>query len=167
MGSVNLDQIRTNDNGVKVLGRELQNRIIQQYRKDWREGEWNPNNDSNWLPGGYVDFTPRRADSRIRYRLRKPLAWVAASHAIQHWEFYANNILFYSYGTSRTHYEGAPTYDFEVPSWGTFSARIGLKTRSYAEDNNEFRIYTTYYWNGTGRSAQIAIGTLWVEEWMQ
>jgi len=167
MGSLNIDRLETNDGYVKVLGRELTNRVIQLYRQDWRDGEWNPNTDWNWLPGGYADFTPKRADSRLRYKLRLPMAWVSASHAIAHYEFYANNVLFASFGTSGTHSENAGTYDFEVPSWGTFNSRIGLKTRSYSENSNEFRYYTTYYWNGTGRSAQVANGTLWIEEIIQ
>lgn len=167
MPSLNVDRLETNDGYNKILGRELTNRPIQIYRREFRDGEWNPNTDFNWIPGAYVDFTPLRSDTRLRYRVRLPMAWVSSSHAIAHYEFYANNVLFASFGTSGTHAENAGCYDFEVPSWGTFSSRLGLKTRAYSENSNEFRYYCTYYWNGTGRSVQNCFGMLWIEEMIQ
>jgi hypothetical protein len=69
---------------------ELQERTIQSFSATYTAGEWNPDNNYNWIPGSFVDFTPRRPDSRITYYYRAPHAWVGASHAISHWRFFVN-----------------------------------------------------------------------------
>jgi hypothetical protein len=38
--------------------------------------------------------------------------------------------------------------------------------RSYADDNHELRMNTTYYWDGGGRSAQNCYSQLIVEEYI-
>lgn len=150
--------------GVSIPLRDFRKRTIQYYQAQYAGGEWNPDTAYNWIPGAFRDFTPRRADSRIRFTARVPSAWVAAGHAITHWYFYAASTLYWYWSESGTHIENAKTWQFEVPSWGSYPARIGLQMRSYANDNHEMRLYTTYYWNGTGRSAQNSTGHMIIEE---
>lgn len=167
MGRIDVDYIGWTDSTSYVIPvEELQIRVIQYYNAVYTGGEWNPGTTYNWVPGAYVDFTPRRADSRINFKMRLPMAWVAAGHAIQHFNFYANGILYWSWSESGTYHENGKTYQFEVPSWGTTNARIGIQSRAYANDNHEQRLYTTYYWDGTGRVASNCRGHLFVEERM-
>lgn len=165
MSILNATTLTTRGGTVVVPVRELRTRIIQHFRQDYSGGEWNPDNNNNWAPGSFVDFTPRRADSRIAYTWRCPHAWSNASHAISHWRFFVNGILYYWHNTSGVHIEDGCVMKWDVPSWGTTVGRIGYQVRSYANDNHETRLYTTYYWNGTGRSAQNAPGQLIVEEY--
>ena len=165
MGKLTTNTISNVSGTVTVPVRELESRIIQRYVQDYSGGEWNPDNTSNWAPGSFVDFTPRRADSRISYSWRVPHAWVAASHAISHWRFFVNGNIYFWHSVSGVHIEDGCTIKWDVPSWGTTAGRIGYQVRSYSNDNHEVRLYTTYYWNGTGRSAQNARGQLIVEEY--
>jgi len=167
MGTLTTSYIASNTGSLVIPVRELATRCIQRYHNQYTSGEWNPDATSNWAPGGYVDFTPLRADSRIVFTWRVPTAWSNASHSITHWRFYVNGVLYYRHGHGGTHVEDGNTLRWDVPSWGTGSGRIGYQVRSYANDNHETRLYTTYYWNGTGRSAQNAYGQLIVEEWAQ
>lgn len=164
MGKLTTNTIANLTNTVAVPVRELSARVIQRYEATYTGGEWNPDNTSNWAPGSFVDFTPRRADSKICYMWRIPHAWVAASHAISHWRFYVNGNLYYYHSVSGTHIEDGCVIKWDVPSWGTTAGRIGYQVRSYSNDNHEVRLYTTYYWDGGGRSAQNARGQLIVEE---
>lgn len=165
MGTLTTNAFKNVAESVVVPIKELEGRIIQRHLADYAGGEWNPNLTSNWVPGSFVDFTPQRADSRISYIWRCPHAWVAASHAISHWRFFVNGNLYYWHNTSGVHIEDGCTLKWDVPSWGTTAGRIGYQIRTYAEDNHEVRLYTTYYWDGTGRSAQNARGQLIVEEY--
>lgn len=167
MGRVDVDYIGWQQfSSYLIPVEELQVRVIQYYNAVYAGGEWNPNTSYNWVPGAFYDFTPRRADSRINFKMRLPMAWVAASHAIQHFTFFANGVSYWSWSETGTHHENGKTYQFEVPSWGTFNARIGIQSRAYADDNHEQRLYTTYYWDGTGRSVQNCRGHLFIEERM-
>lgn len=166
MGSLSVEYLQNTAGSLTIPVKELETRTIQYYQAAYTGGEWNPDNNYNWIPGAWVDFTPRRADSRIRYTMRVPFAWVSATHAISHWYFYAAGTLYWYWSESGNHVEQGKTYQFEVPSWGTSSGRIGMQHRSYSNDNHEVRLYTTYYWDGGGRSAQNARGHLMVEEIM-
>lgn len=166
MGTLTTASLTPTGGSPVVPIRELTPRIIQHFRQDYTAGEWNPDNNNNWAPGSFVDFTPRRADSRISYIWRVPVAWSNASHAISHWRFFVNGILYAYHSTSGVHIEDGCTLKWDVPSWGTSAGRIGYQVRSYANDNHETRLYTTYYWDGTGRSAQNARGQLIVEEYV-
>lgn len=167
MGSLSTDYlIQSTNTNVKVPLLDLKTRVIQYFQAEYTGGEWNPNVTYNWVPGTFNDFTPRRADSRIKYTMRLPMAWVAAVHAIGHWYFWAGNQLYWYWSDSGNHIENAKTYEFDIPSWGIARSRIGLQHRSYAEDNHEVRMYTTYYWNGGGRSVQNARGHLMIEEYL-
>jgi len=164
MGTLTVETLRDVAGTVNIPARELKQRVIQCYQAQYTGGEWNPDNTYTWIPGAFYDMTPRRADSRIKFTCRIPHAWVVASHAISNWYFYANNILYYNWSESGTHIENGKTYQFEVPSWGTSSGRIGLQHRSHANDNHEVRLYTTYHWDGGGRSAQNSRGHMIIEE---
>lgn len=165
MGTLTTNAFKNTAGTVVVPIKELKGRVIQRYLADYTGGEWNPDATSNWVPGAWVDFTPLRADSRISYTWRCPHAWSNATHAISHWRFFVNGLLYYWHSTSGVHIEDGCTIKWDVPSWGTTAGRIGYQIRSYTNDNHEVRLYTTYYWDGTGRSAQNAKGQLIVEEY--
>lgn len=164
MGALTVEYLQDTGGTVSVPVNELRTRTIQYVQAEYAGGEWNPNTTYQWIPGAYYDFTPRRADSRIKYTMRMPVAWVSAAHAISNWYFYANNVLYYNWSESGTHIENAKTFQFEVPSWGTTLGRIGMQHRSHTDDSNELRLYTTYYWDGTGRVASNSKGHLIIEE---
>jgi hypothetical protein len=164
MPSLSTEYLQNTAGTVTIPVKELETRVIQYFQAEYTGGEWNPDNNYNWVPGAFRDFIPRRADSRIRFTMRSPWAWVAAGHAISNWYFFANGVLYWNWAESGTHIENGKAFQFEVPSWGTTSGRIGLQHRSHANDNNELRMYTTYYWDGTGRSVQNARGHMLIEE---
>lgn len=166
MGTVTTSYISSANGALVVPIMELTARVIQRHQSTYTSGEWNPDGAYNWAPGSFVDFTPQRSDSRIAYTWRIPVAWVAASTGISHWRFYVNGVEYYRHGYSGTHVEDGSVLRWDVPSWGTSSGRIGYQIRSYANDNHEMRLYTTYYWNGTGRAPQNSFGQLWVEEYV-
>lgn len=161
--ALSVEYLQNTAGSVTVPVSELQIRTVQFYQAQYTSGEWNPDTNYNWIPGAYADFTPRRADSRIKYTMRMPTAWSNAGHAISHWYFWAAGTLYWYWSESGTHIENAKMFQFEVPSWGTSSQRIGMQMRSYANDNHEVRAYRTYYWNGAG-SVQNCYGQLMIEE---
>jgi len=144
---------------------ELKTRVIQYIRQDYTGGSWNPDNNYNWVPGAFYDFTPRAPDSVIKYTMRLPTCKGSglAAHAIGNWYFYANNIIYYRWEDSLQHAENGNIWEFQVPSWGTATGRIGLQHRAHSNDGNEFRMYTTEYWDGVG-SVQNCRGQLFIEE---
>lgn len=166
MGTLRLNALANSTGSTIIPITELSSRVIQRYENTYTSGEWNPDATSTWAPGGFVDFTPRSAQSRISYIWRVPHAWSNASHAISHWRFFVNGIMYYWHSTSGVHIEDGCVLQWDVPSWGTSSGRIGYQIRSYTNDNHEVRLYTTYYWDGTGRSAQNSTGQLIVEEYL-
>lgn len=166
MATLTVSTLKNSAGSVTIPVADLRNRTIQHYQSTYTGGEWNPNNSYNWIPGGFVDFTPRRADSRIRFMYRIPYAWVAASHVISHWKFYVNGQVYFWHNMSGTHIEDGNTLVWDFPSWGTTNGRIGYQHRSYADDNHEVRINTTYYWDGGGRSAQNCYSQIMIEEYV-
>ena len=166
MSILRTNTITNTSQTVRVPVKELTSRVIQSYIADYTGGEWNPDGTSNWVPGSFVDFTPKRADSRISYSWRIPHAWVVAAHAISHWRFFVNGNLYFWHSVSGYHIEDGCTLKWDVPSWGASPGRIGYQVRTYANDNHEVRLYTTYYWDGTGRSVQNCRGQLIVEEYV-
>lgn len=162
--TVELGYIQNIAGTVKVPVSELSTRVIQSVIQNYTGGQWNPDNSYNWVPGAYYDFTPKRADSIISFSMRLPMGHgVGSSHKIQHFIFYTNNIAYYAWEEDMTHYENGRTYQFQVPSWGTSTGRIGFQSRSHSNDNNELRMYTTEYWDGGG-SNQNAYGQMIIEE---
>lgn len=166
MGTLTATALQPSSSLVTIPINELNHRVIQHYEATYTGGEWNPDNSYNWAPGSWVDFTPRRADSRIKYMWRAPHAWVAAAHGISHWKFMANNSTYFWHTVAGYHQEDGATVKWDIPTWGLAAGRIGYMIRSYANDNHEFRLNTTYYWDGTGRSAQNARSQLIIEEYV-
>ena len=159
-----LSFIRNIAGTVNVPVIELKTRVIQYIRQDYTGGVWNPDNSYNWIPGTFWDFTPKQPDSVIKYTMRVPIARSGSSaHAIGNWYFYANNIIYYRWEDSMNHYENGNVWEFQVPSWGTSTGRIGLQHRAHGNDGNELRMYTTEYWDGVG-SNQNCRGQLFIEE---
>lgn len=145
--------------------KELEVRVIQRYENTYTGGSWNSGTSYSWVPGGYVDFTPLRADSRISFIYRVPVYRSNNTHVISHWRFYVNGNIYFYHSTSGTHLEDGATYKWDVPSWGTTQGRIGYQIRDYDGDN-EITLYGTQYWNGSS-SVQVANGQLIVEEYAQ
>jgi hypothetical protein len=162
--STQLSYIRNIAGTVNVPVIDLKIRVIQYIRQDYTGGVWNPDNTYNWVPGAWYDFTPKQPDSVIKYTMRLPIARSGSStHAIGNWYFYANNIIYYRWEDSLQHGENGNVWEFQVPSWGTSTGRIGLQHRAHGNDGNEFRMYTTEYWDGVG-SNQNCRGQLFIEE---
>jgi hypothetical protein len=164
MGTLTVDYLQNSVGTVTIPVADLRTRIIQSYLDVYDLGEWNPTTTYESIPGTFTLFTPVSASSRIRYRMRLPMAWISAAHAIGHSRFTAGGNIWWEWSTSGTYYENAKTYSFDVPSWGTFPSRIGMSHRSYTDNSNELRMYSTNYWNGTG-SRQNCFGQLMIEEW--
>lgn len=157
--------LATTDGSVEIPVKELTTRVIQRHEAPYTGGIWNPDNSYNWAPGSFVDFTPLRADSRISYIWRAPHSrFGGTTHAISHWRFYVNGVIYFYHGMSGRHIENGNVMKWDVPSWGTSQARIGYQIRSYANDNHETRVYSTDYWDGGGTD-QNAHGQLIVEEY--
>lgn len=163
MSSLNLDYITDTTGSFTVPVSSLKSRVIQYYQEEYTLGQWNPNNSYQWIPGAHRDFTPLRADTRINFRVRLPMAWSNAAHAISAMKFFVDTTEYFAWSQSMTYYENSYDFEFDVPSWGTTQKRIGLQLRSHANDNNEVRVYRTYYWNGTS-SVQTANGQMFIEE---
>lgn len=144
---------------------ELGYRVVKQARATYDGGQWNPDNNYNWVPGMFNDYTPLLANSRIRMTCMIPFAGNVAAHAISHWIFYANGVEQGRHGVSGEHYEDQRTYAWDVASWGTSSGRIGYQMRAYANDNHEVRPFTTRYWDGVG-STQVCRGQYVIEEYI-
>jgi hypothetical protein len=162
--SVQVGTLQNVAGSVTIPVTELTIRVIQYIRQDYTSGSWNPDATYNWVPGAYYDFTPKRADSVIKYTMRLPIARAGSStHAIGNWYFYANNIIYYRWEDSLQHGENGGIWEFQVPSWGTSAGRIGLQHRAHGNDGNEFRMYTTEYWDGVG-SNQNCRGQMFIEE---
>lgn len=165
MGVLTVKELTNRTNTVRIPVKELTARIVQRYEAEYTGGSWNANNTWNWAPGSFRDFTPRFADSRIKYIWRVPHYWSNTGHAISHWRFYVNGRIYYYHSVSGTYIEDGNAIQWDVPSWGTSSGRIGYQVRSYSNDNHEVRLYGTRYWNGGG-STQNSRGQLIIEEYV-
>lgn len=164
MGILTTKTFSSSNGDIEIPVKELEIRVIQRYENTYTGGSWNSGTGYSWVPGGFVDFTPERADSRICFIYRVPVYRPAANHGISHWRFYVDGVEYFYHSTSMTYYEDGATHKWDVPSWGTNTGRIGYQMRQYG--NNQIRPYGTTYWNGTS-STQNAFGQLIVEEYVQ
>ena len=145
---------------------ELGYRVVKQARATYDSGQWNPDNTYNWVPGMWNDYTPLRADTRVRMTCMIPYAGVSGSaHRISHWIFSANGVERGRHGITGEHIQDMRTYTWDVASWGTTLGRIGYQMRAYANDNHEVRPYTTEHWDGGG-SQQTCRGQYVIEEYL-
>lgn len=140
-------------------------RVIKDYRQEYTSGEWNPDTTYAWIPGMHYDYTPESSSSRIRVICNIPFASRNAAHAISHWIFYANGTEIGKHSVSGNHIEDYCCYTWDFASWGTTEGRVGYQLRSYANDNNELRLYTTRYWEGSG-SQQVLYGQFIIQEYL-
>lgn len=165
MSTLYTDNLFIHDDLTQVPVLELTHRVLKQYRLTYTSGQWNPDTNYNWVPGMNASFAPVQSNSRIRVTCHIPYAALNAAHAITHWIFYANGVEQGRHSISGNHLEDNSVYIWDLASWGTGTATIGYQMRSYANDNNELRIYTTRYWNGGG-SNQNAYGQFLIEEYL-
>jgi hypothetical protein len=93
-----------------------------------------------------------------------PHSYSNNTHAISHWRFFVNGVLYYWHSVSGVHIQDGCTIKWEIPSWGTSAGRIGYQIRSYSNDVHETRLYRTFFWDGT-TSTQNCFGQLIVEEY--
>jgi hypothetical protein len=166
MSTLRVNEIKSSDTSQPIALNELGYRVIKNYRQNYTGGQWNPDTNYNWVPGMFFDYTPASASSRIRVYCNISYVGLNAAHGISHWIFYANGVERGRHSISGNHLEDNACYTWDFPSWGITAGRIGYQMRSYANDNNEVRPYTTRYWDGTG-SQQNCIGQFIIEEYIQ
>jgi len=136
------------------------NRVIQTYNIPFGAPA-----SFTWVPGLFIDYTPLRADSIIRWAANYSWYWNDGSYGIQHQLFYWNNqlrdqwTLGAQYGEKRLHYERM------YPSWGTTSGRIGIQCRYYS-GNYYGAFHGTRYWNGDGGTSGNTVTQLVLEEFL-
>ena len=129
-------------------------------------------NSYMWVPGLYMDYTPSSDARFLRFRCDWGMSADRnyGSHAISHWYFFIAaekqfaGISDQSYpgggfrGIEVTRFTNADSddhskYYFEriVPSWGPYTARIGLMARRYST-SNQHQLYYNWWWEGNGYS---------------
>ena len=165
MSTIVTDDIQYDQIDPSVPLTQLGYRIIRSYRSTYSGGQWNPDNNYNWVPGMFYDYTPLSASSRIRVYCTIPYVGNLAAHGISHWIFYANGVERGRHSVSANHLEDNATYIWDFASWGTSAGRIGYQIRAYANDNHEVRLYTTRYWDGGG-SSQNCLGQFVIDEYL-
>jgi hypothetical protein len=165
MSTLIVDQLYCDPHEAPVPLTQLGYRIIKNFRQNYDGGAWNPDNTYNWVPGMFNDYTPLLSTSRIRVWCHIPYVGLNAAHGISHWIFFGNGVERGRHSVSGNHIEDESTYVWDFASWGTTAGRIGYQMRSYANDNNEIRPYTTRYWDGGG-SQQNCRGQFIIEEYL-
>jgi hypothetical protein len=163
MSTIQVNTVVGNHRQEEIPVSELGYRTYKRVRQLYTGGQWNPDTNFNWVPGMYYDYTPISGSTRIRITCHIPHAGLNAAHVISHWIFYTNGAEQGRHNMSGNHYEDAGTYIWEINSWGTSVGRVGYQMRSYSNDGNETRVYTTRYWDGGG-SNQNCYGQLSIEE---
>lgn len=142
----------------------LNHRVIRKYINDYKAGSWVPSISSyQWMPGGYVDYTPASSLSRIRFNIRIAYAHTNG-HSICHCIFYAANSEVSRHCISGQSPEHRHSYIWDIESWGTAEQRIGYQMRSYGSSNQP-RINGTHHWNASG-SDQAAHTQIVLEEYI-
>jgi len=127
----------------------MQRRVVQRVSYVHRLGYWYPDNNYYWLPGGYLDFTPIRNDTRLRWSLNCPMIWYGSAHNITHHIFYRDEIEYGRHSRSGHHTENANTQTWDIPTWGAGQVgRVGYRIRSYAQGNHSGHFWFTHYWDG-------------------
>jgi hypothetical protein len=165
MSTVIVNELQADEFRPPIPLTELGYRVVKNYRASYTGGAWNPDTNYNWVPGMHFDYTPELSNSRIRVYCTIPYAAVNIAHAISHWIFYANGAEQGRHSVSGNHIEDNSLYTWDFPSWGTTSGRIGYQLRSYTNDSNEVRLFTTRYWDGAG-SGQNCRGNFTIEEYL-
>lgn len=138
------------------------NRIINNYTG----GPWGSPASYTWVPGLFIDYTPLRADSLIKWSANFSIYWNDPnSYGIMHQYFYWNGQVRDSWTYGAQYYEHRSHYERVYPSWGTTSGRIGFQSRYYS--TSYYGAYHgTRYWDGGGGSSGNSAGQLVLEEYL-
>lgn len=163
MSTLRVDNLQAGSNDYLLPLTELRQRRIKYMRDVYQFGSWTPSTSYAWMPGGYLDYAPLSASSRIRFTLALSMGHING-HAISHNIFYANGVEQGRHSISGQSPEHRHTYIWDVASWGTASGRIGYQTRNYG-GSNQALMHSTYYWDGAG-SNQVAQSEITLEEYI-
>lgn len=142
---------------------ELRHQIVKVARSSYRGGSWLPSTGYQWMPNGYIDYTPARGDTQIRFTISLSYAFVNG-HCITHNIFYAAGSERGRHSISGHHYEHRHTYVWQLASWGVSNQRIGYQSRNYS-GGNQALFHGTGYWDGAG-SNQAAQSEIYIEEFL-
>jgi hypothetical protein len=161
-GILKVDQIRNNDQSVRIFTEQLTRRLIQRTTRWFRGGLWNPGNNYYEIPGSFINITPLYDNSFIRYTYMCPLGHRGAAHSITHWIFMANGQEYARHSRSMDHQEEGAIHQWEVPSWGKGkSGSLGYLTRQYADSNHSVhfngRRYTAGADSSRGEAAWVSV----------
>jgi hypothetical protein len=164
MSTLRANTIQAGNSEFSTPVTELSGRIIKSFKTFYLLGAWVPSTTYSWLPGGFVDYIPERADTRIRFSISLCMAHTDG-HAISHNIFYANSVEIGRHSISGQSPEHRHLYVWDVASWGAFNGRIGYQMRAYAASANRVRVHSTHHWDGAG-SAQIGQTEILIEEYL-
>jgi len=163
MSTLIVDTVRSGPQNEEILVTELRQRVIKTFRNSYRGGSWEPAISYDWVPAGFVDYTPASSSSRIRFTINLSYAHTNG-HAITHCIFYANSVEQGRHSISGQSPEWRHMYVWDVASWGTIQGRIGYQMRRYSNSNIS-RIHGTHHWDGVG-SNQAAQTEIVIEEYL-
>jgi len=165
-GIIKATNIGTEDGIYSVPTRYISRRLIQRTSYTHRVGWWRGNNTYFWVPGAYIDFRPRRSDSRIKVSFMIPTRAYGSAHMISHWIFYRDEVEYGRHSRGGHNVENPFVQEWDIASWGAGQySRLGYKFRSYTEANHNAHLYLTNYWDGTAQSLHIQ-GQVIVEEYI-
>ena len=151
-----------NDKTMSVT--ELRHMMFKTYRTTYRSGSWLPSLAYQWMPNGYVDYTPASGSTLIRFSISLSAAFYNA-HSITHNIFYAAGVERGRHSISGHHNEHRHLYVWQVASWGAGNTqRIGYQSRNYGSSNQGL-FHGTGYWEGAG-SNQAAQTEITIEEFL-
>jgi hypothetical protein len=148
---------------MKDINIKAEGGLIQRVVHNYTGGDWNPDNNWNWVPGLHYDFTPKKKDSIIKVYWNFATGWENTGHAISNWKGFANGVELFRNCLSASHWESRNTFQWQIESWGTNKDRIGLQCRSHSVNENTVRIHRTNYWEG-GHNHQNAYSQMVIEE---
>jgi hypothetical protein len=163
MSTLRVDNLQAGSNEYLLPLTQLRQRRIKFAREVYQFGSWTPSTAYAWMPGGYIDYTPIDAASRIKFTIALAFAHTNG-HAISHNIFYANGVERGRHSISGQSPEHRHTYVWDFASWGTTNARIGYQTRNYGT-SNQARFHSTHHWDGVG-SDQLAQSEITLEEYI-
>lgn len=145
----------------------LQRRTIQHMSYTHRVGSWRCDDTYRWIPGGYLDFKPKRSDSRINVSFAVHTRDYGSNHMITHWIFYVDEQEIGRFTRGGHQVENTNPIEMDVPSWGAgVEVRIGWRVRAYVTGNHNAHYYHLEHWNGGGDGRRVP-GQLIAEEYIE
>lgn len=163
MSTLRVDNIQGGARDNLIPLSELRHRVVKTARNSYRSGSWLPSLSYQWAPAMFIDYTPARGDTRIRFSINISYAH-ANGHAIAHCIFFANGAEQGRHSISGQSPEHRHLYVWDVASWGTSNGRIGYQVRNYGT-SNQGRFHSTHHWDGGG-SDQAAQTEIVIEEYL-